>query len=87
MQVFDYIKINNTGFAVIKDVEILVGDVLTLIFLYHWKMDDLANFSADLTPEMVSAALGYAYENPDTVEGQFYFLTDPCPLMRVLGIL
>jgi uncharacterized protein (DUF433 family) len=82
-----YIEINGAGLAKIKESEVLVGDVLMLVFLYRWSVDDLVNFFPGLTSEMINAAFGYASDNPDTVEGQFFFSVDPCPLMRVLGII
>lgn len=87
MQTIDYVEINSAGLAEIKEDEVLVGDILTLVFLYRWSVEDLINCFPSLTPGMINAAFGYASENPDTVEGQFYYSIDPCPLLRALGLI
>ncbi len=82
-----YVELNKAGLAEIKGRGVLVGQVLALVFLYRWSVEDLIDSFPCLTPEMINAAFDYASENPDTVEGQFYYSIDPCPLMRALGLL
>lgn len=81
------IVLRGDGLAEIREAGILVGLVLALTFLYRAEAGDLVNAYPGLTHELINAAFEYAADNPDTVEGQFYYSVDPCPLMRVLGLL
>ena len=87
MQTFSFIEINKAGLAEIKEAELLVGDILILIFLYAWSVEDLMDCFPKLTFAMINEALEYAATNPDTAEGQFYFSENPCPLMRTSGLI
>lgn len=87
MQIIGYVEINVAVLTEIKEAGVLVGEILTLTFLYRWSTDDLIDYFPRLTPELINAAFGYASENPDTMEGLFYYSVDPCPLMRALGLI
>lgn len=87
MQTVSFIELNEAGFAEIKGAEILVGDILILMFLYEWSAEDLIDCFPKLTFEMINEALEYASANPDTAEGQFYSSENPCPLMRAVGLI
>ena len=81
------IVVRRDGLAEIREAGVLVGLVLALTFLYRAEAGELVNSFPGLTHELINAAFEYAADNPDTVEGQFYYSVDPCPLMRVLGLL
>lgn len=83
----EYVTVEEGGLAWVKGTEFSVGDLLALLFLYGWREDDLLDAITGLMPRAINAALAYAADNPDTVEGQFYYSVDPCPLMRAVGIL
>lgn len=88
MQTVDYVvEINRAGLAEINEGGVLVGDLLTLMFLYGWDAEELIDCFPSLTPKMINAALNFASDNRETAEGQFYYSTDPCPLMRALGLI
>jgi uncharacterized protein (DUF433 family) len=87
MQTVNYIEVNRTGLAEIKEAKLLVGDILILMFLYEWSADDLVECFPKLTSAMINEALEYASANPDTVEGQFYSSENRCPLMRILELI
>jgi len=65
----EYITVDGGGTAWIKEVDFSVGDLLALIFLFGWREEDLIDTLPGLTPESINAALAYAADNPDTVEG------------------
>jgi uncharacterized protein (DUF433 family) len=81
------VEVNESGLAEISGTGVLVGDVLTLTFLYRWTVEDLINYYTCLTSEMINAAFEFAATHPDAAEGQFYFSIDPCRLMRALGLI
>jgi uncharacterized protein (DUF433 family) len=81
------VTVGQGGLAWIVGTELSVGDLLALIFLYRWCEDDLLECIRGLTPRAINDALAYSAANPETVEGQFYYGLDPCPLMRAVGLL
>jgi hypothetical protein len=81
------VTVDQGGLAWVVGTELSVGDLLALIFLYRWCEDDLLECIPGLTPRATNDALAYSADNPDTVEGQFYYGLDPCPLMRAVGLL
>lgn len=80
------IMMGKDGLAWIVGAGLSVGDLLVLIFLYRWGEDDLLGCIPGITPDSINDALAFAAENPDSIEGQFYNASDPCALMRAVGL-
>jgi hypothetical protein len=81
------IELNTAGLALCAEAGVLVGEMLILMFMWRWGVDDLLAYYPELTAEMVDAALVYPVENPDTPEGMFYYSVDVMPLLAATGWL